>query len=266
MTHAQPAAETNAAKTGQTLAEWLAEAPFGLTLSSGFFGFFAHCGMLSALETAGVVPSRITGSSAGALVGGTWASGVDASDLRDVLFALRRPDFWDPAPGLGLLRGQLFQTKLRQVLGAETFASCRVPLAISLYDVKARRTVVANAGNLATAIAGSCAFPGLFQPVKWEGRWVLDGGIADRPGLAAVASGERTLFHHLSSRSPWRRRHSPALKPPTMANLTSLIIEGLPRLNPFQLERGPNAYQMAYDATSRALSRPVDDRIVARPA
>ena len=49
------------------LADWLAEAPFTLTLSSGFFSFFAHSGLIAALQEADLRPARITGSSAGAL-------------------------------------------------------------------------------------------------------------------------------------------------------------------------------------------------------
>ena len=58
------------------LSEWLAEGPFTLAMSSGFFSFFAHTGMLGSLTTAGHVPRAVAGSSAGALVGGAWAAGL----------------------------------------------------------------------------------------------------------------------------------------------------------------------------------------------
>lgn len=245
-----------------TLAAWLAREPFGLAMSSGFFGFFAHAGMLAALEQAGLAPARIAGSSAGALVGGIWASGVATDDIRRLLEDLRREDFWDPAPGLGILRGARFAGKLREALATPDFATCRVPSAFSLFDLGKRTTIIADHGDLTAAIAGSCAFPGLFQPVRWQDRWVLDGGIADRPGLASVAPGARTLFHHLSSRSPWRSAASAALQVPHRANLVSLVIDDLPRLNPFRLQRGPEAFQRAFDATCRALSQPVDGDLV----
>lgn len=254
------------AERSRTLANWLGEAPFTLTLSSGFFGFFAHCGMLAALTERGLSPARVSGASAGALVGGAWASGVEAHALRDVLFALERRDFWDPRPGLGLLRGERFLTKLRATLGASSFSSCRVPVALSLWDIKARQTVVANAGDLATAIAGSCALPGLFQPVRWNERLVLDGGIADRPGLAGAPPDQRTLFHHLSSRSPWRRANSPALRVPTRPGLVSLVIDGLPRVNPFRLEVGQTAFAKAHAATAAALDQPIVHDVVQRVA
>ena len=53
----------------------------------------------------------------------------DGEPLRDddVRSLLRREDFWDPAPGAGLLRGQLFRRRLEGVLAAKTFEECRVP-------------------------------------------------------------------------------------------------------------------------------------------
>ncbi len=79
-----------------TLREWLREGPFTLTMSSGFFGFFAHTGALAALLDAGFAPASVTGSSAGALVTGLYAAGVGVDELRHRLLTLRREDFWDP--------------------------------------------------------------------------------------------------------------------------------------------------------------------------
>src|SRR3954471_24484850 len=174
-----------------TLREWLRERPFALALSSGFFGFFAHTGVMSVLEDEGLLPARLSGSSAGALVSGLWASGVATGRLRDELFALRREHFWDPRPGLGLLRGRLFRARLDDLLGARTFAACRVPVAVSVYDVLSRRTRVLAEGELAPAIQASCAVPLLFHPIWVGGRPLLDGGIADRPGLDGLPAGER---------------------------------------------------------------------------
>lgn len=240
-----------------TLREWLLEEPTALALSSGFFGFFAHTGVLLELEAAGFRPAWVTGSSAGALVGGLWASGLAAEQLAAALLELRREDFWDPAPGLGLLRGQKFRAKLLALLAAERFADCRCRLTLSVYDVLSHRTRVLDEGPLAPAIQASCALPVLFQPVWRAGRPLLDGGILDRPGLAGLPPGTRTLYHHLASRSPWRRRDSPALRLPERPALTSLVLEGLPRSGPFKLELGRQALERARLLTRRALDQPV---------
>lgn len=244
------------ARSQKTLRDHLAEGPFTLALSSGFFGFFAHAGLVSALDEARLRPAALTGSSAGALVAGAWASGRDGDDLATHLLRLRREDFWDPRPGLGLLRGGRFQALLEETLLSSTFEACRAPLSVSVYDVAARKTVVLSSGPLASAIRASCTFPGLFQPTWHEGRAYLDGGIADRPGLLGAPAG-RVLFHHLASRSPWRRPGATSLAIPEREGLVALVLGRLPRLGPFRLEDGVHAYTLARARARRALDEPV---------
>lgn len=237
-----------------TLADWLARAPFALTMSSGFFSFYAHTGFLTALEDAGLSPARISGSSAGALVGAAWAAGVDASRLAGELERLERRDFWDPGIGPGLLRGRLFRDRVEGLISARTFDACRVPVGVSVFDVAARETRVLDAGDVAPAICASCAVPVLFQPVRLGGRSYLDGGILDRPGLAGMPESEpRVLYHHIASRSPWRMK----LAMPSREGMLTLAIDGLPRAGPFRLHEGRRAYRAAREATRRALERPV---------
>ena len=239
-----------------TLRAWLAEAPFTLGLSSGFFGFFAHAGVVSVLEEEGLRPARIVGSSAGALAGGLWGAGVPAAQLREELLALRRAHFWDPFPGLGLLRGRLFRERLEAMLPVRSFDACPVPLAFSAFDVLGWRTAVLDAGPLAPAIHASCAAPVLFQPVRLGGRLYSDGGVRDRHGLAGARGDARILYHHLTSRSPWRRRSSPALRIPERPGLRAVALAGLPRLGPFRLERGREAMERAAEGMRAALDAP----------
>jgi NTE family protein len=247
-----------------SVADHLAERPFALAMSSGFFGFYAHAGMCLALDEAGLTPARLSGSSAGALVAAVWAAGVAARDVVDELLALERVDFWDPAPGLGLLRGELFRRRVERLVSSASFESCRIPVAMSAFDIAARRTVVLDRGDLASAVCASCAFPGLLQPVRRAGRMFYDGGIGDRAGVAGLRGqppGERTLHHHLASRSPWRRPGSPSLKLPERPATISLRITGLPRVHPFRLHAGRAALTAAHQAARRALTAPVSSVI-----
>lgn len=231
-------------------------------MSSGFFGFFAHAGFMSALEAEGLEPAAILGSSAGALVGGAWAAGLSAREFSRVLLDLRRQDFWDPGPGGGLLRGELFHHILCRILPSRTFAGCRVPVAMSVFHVPSARTRVLRSGDLVRAVRASCAVPFLFHPVAIDGAPHLDGGLFDRPGLRGAQSGERVLYHHLASRSPWRRPGSPALRPPCRTNSVSLVLPDLPRVGPFRLERGAAAFREARERTLRALDAPVSPVLV----
>ena len=237
-----------------SLRNFLTEGPFWLAMSSGFFGFYAHCGVLCALEEENILPSGAAGSSAGALIAGLWGSGLHGMKIRDSLFSLRRKDFWDPAIGFGLLKGKAFRGLLTDLMPVDSFEECRVPLSLSTFDLSTRKTRVFKSGKLVPAVHASCAVPFLFHPV-WIGlRPLVDGGVSDRPGLAGVPTGKRVLMHHLASRSPWRI-HRP--EPPRRPNLVSLVVEDLPRVNPFRLERGKIAFEKARNATFRALKSPV---------
>jgi NTE family protein len=249
-------------RTAPTLREWLSEKPFSLTLSAGFFGFFAHAGVMTVLEDAGLLPARISGASAGALVGGIWASGVGATTIRDELLRLRREDFWDMRPGLGLLAGRLFRSHVESLLPARAFEECRVPAGLSVYDVLSRSTRVIDRGDLAPAIVASCAVPGLFHPVWLNDRPLLDGGILDRHGLAGMPIGTRVLYHHLASRSPWRRHGSASLEVPDRQGMKTLVIDQLPRLGPFRLEQGARAFDIGAQSTKEALNQPISGDIV----
>jgi NTE family protein len=242
----------------ETLAGWLAERPFSLAMSSGFFSFFAHTGMLATLTAAGHRPRSVAGASAGALVGGAYAAGLLPEVLADRLVRLRRAEFWDPAPGAGLLAGRRFDAILREMLPTTAIAACQLPLKVSVFDIARRVTSVLDDGDLAHAIRASCAVPALFHPVRIAGRAYWDGGILDRPGLAGLARDDRVLFHHISSRSPWRRRR-PLPRRPAMV---TLVLDELPRSGPFRLDAGRRALALAREAMHRALAAPIVDGVV----
>lgn len=251
-------AVSRTARAVPTLREWLVAEPYTLAMSSGFFGFFAHTGVLRVLEDEGLLPVRAAGSSAGALVTGCWCAGVSSLALYDRLSGLERAQFWDPAPGLGLLRGARFARLLEGLLPVRTFEECRVPCAMSVFDVAAGCTRVLAAGPLAPAIRASCTVPGMFQPVWLGGRALVDGGLLDRPGLAGVQVGERVFYHHLTSRLPWRSARSLLKRDaPTRPGMVALEIADLPRLDPFHIERGLHAMDTASLAMRNALQRPM---------
>ncbi|WAS94425.1 patatin-like phospholipase family protein [Nannocystis punicea] len=239
--------------------EWLAAEPFTLALSAGFFGFFAHTGVLQALEEAGLAPRRIVGVSAGALAGGLWASGLSATELADELLRLRRVDFWDPGLPLGgLLKGGKFAAKLRSLLddrGVRRVEDCRLPFAAVVYDVASRRVRSVDRGALGPAIQASCTVPLMFRPLRHEGRLLLDGGVADRLGLCALQPGERALHHALRSRSPWRGLSAEVPKGLSEGpGRKVLMVDDLPRVTPFRLDAGPAALRRGHAAMTAWLA------------
>ncbi len=241
-----------------TLKEWLAQAPYTLTLSSGFFGFFAHAGVVCALEEEELFPQQITGSSAGALVGASWAAGLSAEKIREELFLLQRKDFWDPYPGFGLLRGQLFQKKLLGFLPTNEFARCRIPLSISICDGLFLRTRVVQEGDLPSAIRASCTVPFLFHPVWINKKPYWDGGVFDHAGLRGVPSGNRVLYHHLLS-NPKKPVHKYFPSRFNSEEVIALSMSHFEKVGPFLLENGPKNYFLAYESTKEALKQEISN-------
>lgn len=239
-----------------TLRHFLAERPFHLALSAGFFGFYAHAGLLSALEENNLLPASISGASAGALVGGLWAAGLSSARIEQELAELRREHFWDPRVGFGLLGGRLFLSKVDSLVQGRTFGDTRVAFAASAWDVRLRSTVSLQSGALAPAICASCALPGLFHPVRVGGRLYLDGGVADRPAHAWLPAGRAVLYHHLPTTSPWRLQ-SPEL--PARSGMVTVVLPGLPRPGPFHLHRGPVALREVRARVRALLDVPVQD-------
>ena len=247
--------------------EWLAAAPYTLTLGAGFFGFFAHTGVLLALEQSGAArPRRVVGVSAGSLAGGLWASGLTAPEIERSLTELRRIDFWDPGfPLGGLLRGDKFAGRLQGLLdarGVVKIEDCPTAFATVVYELRGRCTRVLDRGRIAPAIQASCTVPLMFRPLRHEGRLLVDGGVADRDGETALAPGERVFQHRLISRSPWgaitrRTQVKGEVSPRTGRQV--LVIEGLPRVSPFRLEWGPRALAFAREATLRWLAEPTSE-------
>lgn len=248
--------------TGTTLREWLQAAPFSLAMSSGYFSFYVHLGLISMLEEEQLIPQHISGASAGALVGGCFAAGVSSACMAQTLIGLRREQFWDPGFGAGLLRGEKFRALLRSLAPVDRIERCPIPLAVSTYSLGTGKTKVFRHGDFAEIIYASCALPVLFQPGHIGKRWYWDGGIRDRHGLAGTPANDRILYHHISSVSPWRSSDSESMHLPDAPNIVSLCIDGLPRCGLNRLHAGEAIFKLTRRTIRRALDAPVEHNSV----
>ena len=160
----------------------------GLVLSAGFFGFYHHAGVVAALAEAGIRPCRLTGNSAGALIGGMLASGLTPDEIRNALFTLKRQDFWDVhvpvgPGGISLLAGHRLKGLLGSTLQVHDFASCKIPLTVGVYNIDSGRMAYLDIGSLVKAVYASLAIPYLFAPETIGGQRYWDGGFAEKSPL-----------------------------------------------------------------------------------
>ncbi|GAA6747686.1 patatin-like phospholipase family protein [Thermus brockianus] len=187
-----------------------------LALGGGGVRGYAHLGVLRVLEEAGIPIRGLAGSSAGALAACAWAFGhrdpwkVHQAVFDEAIADLRR------AGNLRLL-ARLFSALRRQAL-ADTarvaeglkrlFGDARleespIPLAIQAADLLTGEAVVLREGPVWQAVLASAAIPGLFPPVEWQGRLLVDGDVAEKvPVRAAKALFPKVVAVDVSNPPP----------------------------------------------------------------
>lgn len=245
------------------IAEILEKNDYALALSPGFFFMYAHTGFLCALDEMRALKrvTHISGTSAGAIAGGFFASGMSTEYMMSALFELRREDMWDIGGVAGLLKGQLMQSQLEKRLLVKNIEECKIPLGVTAYDVLRFETQCLIKGDLASSIRASCCVPLLFQPVMVNGWPYVDGGTFDWNGAMALPGvpSSNLVVNVLCGRSQLLKTplaSNPALRHRTDIKVISLVYENIPRVSPFSMQTtGPLAFEAARQVTRRVLSQ-----------
>jgi len=154
----------------------------GLALSGGAARGIAHVGVLRALEENDIPIDAIAGASAGALIGGCYATGLSIEKLEELASSFR----WRHTSGLsfsqlGLQSNARMEKFLRKHLPVTRFEDLKIPFAAMVTDLQKAETIVfRDTGDLPFAIRASCCVPALYTPVRdREGRFLIDGGILE---------------------------------------------------------------------------------------
>lgn len=160
-------------------AEPLKPPRIGLALGGGFARGLAHVGVLKVLEEEKIPIDFIAGTSVGAVIGAAYASGISAKELEEIAALVRFKDFsrWTFSR-FGLFSNDKMAVFLRKILRCKTFEELRIPLAIAATDIVTGEPAVFTSGDLADPVRASCAYPGMFQPVKVGDRLLVDGLLA----------------------------------------------------------------------------------------
>jgi len=148
----------------------------GLALAGGFARGIAHIGVLRVLREAGIPIDCVAGTSVGALIGAGHCAGASLEEMQRVGALTTFADFgrWTPS-WLGLATNQRMEKYLSRFSTAKTFEELKTPLAIATTDINAGVSVFYSHGPLAPVIRASCAYPGLFVPIQYDGRTLVDG-------------------------------------------------------------------------------------------
>ena len=166
-------------------------------------------GMLRALYEREITPDLIVGTSAGAFNGAYIASRpqttLTAESLARIWRGLRRGQVFPVNPVTGLLgflgaRDHLVpESGLRRLISryveCDELEEMRVPLHVVAVDVVTGQELRLSSGRVLDAILASAAIPGVLEPVSWEGRALMDGGVANNTPIShAVELGAERVY------------------------------------------------------------------------
>jgi NTE family protein len=153
-----------------------------LVLGGGAARGFAHIGVIKALESQGIVPDIVVGTSAGSVVGALYAAGNNGFALQKMAFDMDEAAISDWSipffsTSSGVLKGDALQNYVNKSIGNIPIEKMKIPFAAVATDLNSGEPVLFRRGNTGIAVRASSAVPGIFQPVKIGNRLYVDGGL-----------------------------------------------------------------------------------------
>ena len=163
------------------------QAVIGLALGGGASKGFAHIGVIKVLEENNIPVKIVTGTSAGALVGSLYASGMNAPRLQREAENLQRADLVDLTLSTsGFIRGEKLQNYINRKVGNRPMQQFPIKFAAVATDFESGKPVVFNVGNAGQAVRASASIPNVFQPVVIGNRKYVDGGLSQPVPVSAA--------------------------------------------------------------------------------
>jgi NTE family protein len=163
----------------------------GLALGSGSLHGLAHVGVLQAIEESGLPVHVVAGTSAGALVGSLWASGLTAAQIAVIAQSRQLENLSSFAPSsAGLMTNEPLRARLQAAFGERPIESwpMRFGAVATNMDNGHRRIIMSGSGAL--AVQASSASPVIFGPLVLDGERLADGALVEPvPVDAARAMG-----------------------------------------------------------------------------
>ncbi|MCF8360590.1 MAG: patatin-like phospholipase family protein [Prolixibacteraceae bacterium] len=159
----------------------------GLALGGGAVLGAAHIGVLRVLEEMGVEISFITGTSIGAFVGALYAFGNTSKEIEEIALDLN----WMDISGIaifesGLLSNAKLGKLLEKSLGEKKIEDAEIPFSAIATDISNGEKVVLDKGSVAKAVMASTCIPGVFSPVEFDDKLIVDGGIVENIPIDTV--------------------------------------------------------------------------------
>jgi len=159
----------------------------GVALGGGFARGIAHIGVLRVLEESEIPIDCIAGTSVGALIAAAYAGGSPLTEMERHAAETHFRDFgrWTLSR-MGMASNEKLEDFLHKFTPLQKFDEMRIPLSIVATDLVEGKSVYFTEGDVGPALRASCAYPGLFLPVRHRGRVLVDGFLTETVPAPAV--------------------------------------------------------------------------------
>lgn len=150
----------------------------GIVLSGGGVRGMAHIGLLKALDSRGLEPQILSGTSVGAIIGGLYASGYDSQEMLD--FFKETPLFHYNFLSInkpGLLNTDRYSELFKTYFPENSFEALKKKLYVTTTNLQRGTQEVFSHGELIRPLLASAALPPVFSPVEINKYLYADGGI-----------------------------------------------------------------------------------------
>jgi NTE family protein len=191
----------------------------GLALGGGSARGWAHIGVIRALKEAGIEPDIVCGTSIGALVGAAYVGG-ELDRLETWVRSLRLQTvvgFLDFSLSGGLIKGNKLIDFFRSHFVDRDIRELERPFGAVATDLLRGREVWLREGRVTDAVHASIALPGLFAPVRRDGRWLVDGGLVNPVPVSLCRAMGADVVIAVDLNSDLLGRHLQPLPPPAKA-------------------------------------------------
>lgn len=163
----------------------------GLALGSGSARGLAHIGVIRALNEAGIPIDCVAGTSVGAMIGAVYASGK-LDSLQDAYLAMdwkKIAYFFDVVfPKSGIIDGNKVADFLREYVHSERIEDLPLPFKAVSTELNSGEEVIFDTGDVIDAVRASISVPGMFTPVRINGRVLVDGGLVNPVPVSVARS------------------------------------------------------------------------------
>ncbi|RLE34254.1 patatin [Candidatus Acetothermia bacterium] len=255
----------------------------GFALASGGARGAAITGAMKVLDREGIEVSAIAGSSIGALVGAAHAAEIPIEKVEEEWLATDLPKlfrgFLPTFPRAGLSSGSELRKMLVRLLGDIRIEELPIPFAAVACDIDTGEEVVLREGPLVDAVRASTAIPGLFHPVRWGDRLLVDGGLVDplpvgvcrdlgAEFVIALDITQRPQPTTKSVRSVWSRigeRLKDMADQTWVPNTLSELLDGVTREQPERSRPLPGLYSILNQSIAIMIQEIVRQKLASSP-